>query len=259
MTTVVGVLLGIAVVLFVRSAWSGVGPAHRVVQYAYCRIGSLARYQKSDRRYASLEEIMESSGEPWLEAAARRVMPSLSGWFMPFPTDKGGFHDYLPLYRSLLEPYRDRKGACLLEVGVHKGGSLALWREYFAESARVFGIDVNRGVQSFPLDGGIKVLILDSRDAAVVARALRGLTFDVIIDDGLHHPEAQRRTFEALRPFLKPEGVYVVEDVYSLRPDHFLSHGDEVVVYPDRSGQSLVVVRPPACEAGRPVGHVAEL
>lgn len=252
MNTLTGVLLAVLPGLFVASAWRGEGFAHRIAQSIWCRIGSLANYRKTGERHASLTAIVNRADRSVFEHAVSRLVPALSGWFSPFPTDKGEFHDYLRLYEIVLLPYRDRPDVRVLEVGVNKGGSLALWREYFSERAAIFGIDVNPGVQTFPSDAGIKVVILDSRDSAAVAGAFRGLEFDVIIDDGLHDPGAQRHTFDALRPLLKPSGVYVIEDVYAFDAAGFHSHGDAIRIYPERNGQSLVVVRPPACDAGEP-------
>ena len=37
----------------------------------------------------------------------------------------------------------------VLEIGVKDGGSLALWRQYFGESARIFGADLFEGAAVF--------------------------------------------------------------------------------------------------------------
>ena len=244
------ILIGLVVAgvaLFVRSAWMGSGWPNRVVHYVYNHMGSLDAYQKSGRRHASAVGLVAEEGEPALAGLVRRIAPSQVGWLSRrFPTDKGSYHDYLRLYDALFEPYREVTGLRLLEVGVKKGGSLVLWRELFAESAFVYGIEVNPDAPRFPHDAHIKVLILDSRDQARVRGALGDLRFDIIIDDGLHTPEAQWSTFANLRPCLAPTGVYVIEDVYSIEPDRYREHGDDVKAYPDPSGQQLVVVAPPA-------------
>lgn len=252
MSTAIWIVPAVLLAVFLRLAWRGEGFAHRVAQTIWVRIASLTEYRKSGVQHASLTAIVDAAGESRLERFLHRFVPVLAGWFSPFPTDKGGFHDYLRLYDVLLAPYRDRRGVRVLEVGVHKGGSLALWREYFSDDATIFGIDVNPGVQTFPNDSGITVVILDSRDRAAVTAALSGLAFDIIIDDGLHHPSAQQKTFDALRPLLEPHGVYIIEDVYAFDAAAFASHGDAIRRYPDRSGQQLVVLRPRACEAGDP-------
>jgi hypothetical protein len=231
--------------LFVRSADSGTGWAYRFVQRIYYRFGSLEGYQKSGRTYASAREALASGGAPVLRGLLERVAPSQVGWFSArFPTDKGHYHDYVSHYDVLFAPYRERGGAWLLEVGVKKGGSLVLWRELFDERSFIYGMDVNPDVPLFTRDGHVKVLVLDSTDAVQVGRALRGLRFDVIIDDGLHTPEAQLGTFRALLPFLAPDGVYVIEDVYSIDLEPYRESGLGITVHEDPSGQQLVVLYP---------------
>lgn len=247
---IVGV--AVAAVLFYRSAETGEGWASRVVQLVYYRIGSLESYRKSGRVHESAEAVLRASGEPALRPLVERIAPSQVGWFSRrLPTDKGTYHGYLPIYDAVLAPYREVPGLRVLEVGVKKGGSLVLWRELFDESAFIYGIDVNPDVPRFSRDAHMKVLVLDSRDEEAVRAALRGLELDVIIDDGHHHPESQHRTWLALRPHLAPTGVYVIEDVYELEPERYADGGFELVVHPDRSGQSLVVLYPPASRAGR--------
>lgn len=238
--------------LFIRSADSGTGWAYRVVQRLYYRFGSLDGYQKSGRTFASAREVIASGGEPVLGSVLRRVAPSQVGWFSArFPTDKGHYHDYVGHYDQLLAPYRERGGTWLLEVGVKKGGSLVLWRELLDERSFVYGIDVNPDVPTFTRDGHVKVLVLDSRDAGQVDAALRGLRFDVVIDDGLHTPEAQLQTFRALRPFLASDGVYVIEDVYAIDLAPYRDAGLGITVHEDPSGQQLVVLYPPESLARR--------
>ncbi len=40
--------------------------------------------------------------------------------------------------------------------------------------------------------------------------------FDIIIDDARHTPEANALTFKSIIPFLKPNGIYYIEDVWPL-------------------------------------------
>lgn len=232
--------------LFVRAADSGAGWSYRVVQYVYYRFASLETYQKTGMRFDGAAAAIATAGQPRLGALVGKVAPSQVGWFSSrFPTDKGSYHDYLTTYDALFAPYRERPGIWILEVGVKKGGSLVLWREVFDESAFVYGIDINPDVPTFARDGHMKVLILDSRERPMVDAALRGLQFDIIIDDGLHEPEAQRQTYVALHRYLRPTGVYVIEDVYEIDANRYAVDGVDVATYPDKSGQSLVVLAPP--------------
>lgn len=250
-------IIALLVSAFARSAASGVGYAYRVTQYLYYSFRSLNSYQKGNHEGQSLLELLDAQPPSVIDSVIGRIFPGQKGWFATrFPTDKGTLHNYVGYYDALFSPYRTQGDLRLLEVGVKKGGSLVLWREYFPHSALIFGIDVHRGAPQFPRDAHLKTLALDSRDRDEVANALRGLRFDIIIDDGLHHPTAQQDTYASLRPFLKPSGVYVIEDVYSFRKDDYAGLGDDVLIIPDKSGQSLVILRPADSLAPRlTVGH----
>jgi len=55
-----------------------------------------------------------------------------------YDSDKIG-SSYLERYDQILEPWIEEK-IVLLELGVHKGGSLLLWRDYFPRGT-IVGID----------------------------------------------------------------------------------------------------------------------
>lgn len=53
------------------------------------------------------------------------------------PTDKGTCHNYIEIYNKELDK-KDK--VVLLEIGIHHGGSLVLWDEWF-NNAEIYGID----------------------------------------------------------------------------------------------------------------------
>ena len=55
------------------------------------------------------------------------------------PTDKGTTHSYNTKYDVLFAPYQ-LSATAVLEIGVKKGGSIMLWREYFAASTYIYGV-----------------------------------------------------------------------------------------------------------------------
>lgn len=133
-------------------------------------------------------------------------------------TDKDILHSYGPFYDGLFAPFKDRP-VRLLEVGVHRGASVRLWRDYFPRG-EVVGVDrdlslVERGVAG----ERVKLIEMD----AYAAGAAGGLgEFDVIIDDGSHAIDAQIAVIEMYLPLLRPRGVMVIEDV--AEPDVGASH-----------------------------------
>ena len=242
---VVGVAVAIGAIIF-RAATTADGFSHRLIQFFFLRFGSLEDYTKGPATDLSLTALVADQD---LAPAARmlaRIIPSQAAWLgRRFPTDKGGWHDYLPAYDSIFASYRDQPALKVLEIGVKKGGSIALWREYFAADAFIYGIDVLPIVPTFRRDAHIKILVLDSRDRAALDTAFADLQFDIIVDDGLHDPDSQMQTFECLRHRLKPEGVYLIEDVYDLRTAQYEALGYRCAVLPDPSGQYLQAVLPP--------------
>jgi hypothetical protein len=127
-----------------------------------------------------------------------------------FDSDKGG--EYFTLYQQHLEPIR-HQAIDLLEVGIHKGGSLQLWAEYMPE-ARIHGVDLR--LPDIPAHPRIHMEVADqsSKEQLGAAMARWGVrAFDVIVDDASHFGRMSARTFDILfRDHLKPGGVYFVED-----------------------------------------------
>lgn len=137
-----------------------------------------------------------------------------------YGTDKLGF--YTPIYDLLLSGRRDRVFR-VLEVGIgtpeamkhvpgyRPGASLCMWRDYFP-NAYICGLDVQVPVR-WEDSERLTVIRGDSRDPDIVPALLSGGRFDLIVDDGSHEPEDQRKTFENLSPLLVQGGLYIVEDV----------------------------------------------
>jgi len=105
------------------------------------------------------------------------------------------------------------------------GASLRAWNEYFINS-RIYGADVQPDTQ-FEEDR-IKTLLCDSTNPIVVNETMNKLNikFDIIIDDGWHWDEAQKKTLVNFFPYLNDGGLYVIEDIY---PDSSLS-GDPFMI-----------------------------
>lgn len=123
----------------------------------------------------------------------------------------------------------------LIEVGVKKGGSMILFREFFRRHMTIMGADIDPAIATFPRESGIKTMIFDSTNPDEVNAALGPVVnrdsynddddtnkFAVIIDDGCHRLLCIRATFESFWPRLHPKGVYIVEDfpAYYQNPEY---------------------------------------
>ncbi|MFQ6547039.1 tetratricopeptide repeat protein [Aestuariibius sp. 2305UL40-4] len=134
-----------------------------------------------------------------------------------YGTDKFGYHDYTPVYFRLLNERREAP-LKFLEIGVggygdaDRGGeSLMSWRDFFPKG-EIVGIDI----QKKTLDLGERVTVLQGSqvDADFLSETVREHgPFDIILDDGSHRNEHVIESFKILWPDLKPDGIYIVEDL----------------------------------------------
>lgn len=128
-----------------------------------------------------------------------------------YNTDKS--QQYLATYEEFFKPLIDKK-IYLLELGVDKGGSLLLWRDYF-KKATIVGLDI-KPVHIRDTTGRIFVYQGQQEDTALLDRIAQERTskgFDVIIDDCSHIGEFTRISFWHLfNNHLKSGGLYAIED-----------------------------------------------
>lgn len=111
----------------------------------------------------------------------------------------------------------------ILEVGIYKGISAQCWLDFFP-NAQVYGIDIFERFKPFDIevlnDPRMHYINYDSTSPRIVEAIKHywgeDIKFDFIIDDGLHTPNANRKTFLNLIDFLKEDGVYFIEDVFPL-------------------------------------------
>lgn len=102
----------------------------------------------------------------------------------------------------------------LLELGIFRGGSLLLWRDFF-QYGHIVGLDLNHVAIDDPT-GRISVYQGDQRDLRLLDRIATECApdgFDIIIDDASHIAEFTKISFWHLFDnYLKPGGHYVIED-----------------------------------------------
>jgi len=165
--------------------------------------------------------IASFASSPEVQAAALE----LKLLFDKHGSDKASRHDYHHLYAAILT---DRNAALdLLEIGLGTnysdvvshmdsfgtpGASLRAFKE-FLPNARIYGADIDRRILFE--EPGIKTFFVDqthpeSFDALATAV---GCKFDVIIDDGLHAPNANIASLIFACKFLRAGGWFVAEDI----------------------------------------------
>lgn len=123
-------------------------------------------------------------------------------------TDKGTVHSYLDTYEELFSNRRDSKD--ILEIGIYKGGSLKLWKDYFTESENIIGMDIDDGNVKRKYLDGIQINICD---AYLKENVPTDKKFDIIIDDGPHTFVSAIKFLFYYIPLLKDDGIAVIEDI----------------------------------------------
>lgn len=121
---------------------------------------------------------------------------------------------YAGVYDRVLGPWMGQK-VNFLEIGVFKGGSLRMWRDFFAPRSKMTFIDYDPACKALEIPG-TDIRIGDQSDVAFLTQtAAECGPFDVIVDDGSHMCDHQIISFQTLWRHLKDGGLYVVEDTHS--------------------------------------------
>lgn len=103
----------------------------------------------------------------------------------------------------------------MLEIGVYKGGSLQMWRDYFGDNATIVGVDIDGNCKQYE-ENHIHVCIGSQNDAGFLENIAEQYgPFDIVLDDGSHFMQHQITAFEVLFPKLREGGVYMCEDTHT--------------------------------------------
>jgi hypothetical protein len=154
------------------------------------------------------------------------------------------WHHYFDIYTRYFERYRDRP-ITMLEIGVFRGGSLRMWKEYFHPDSTIVGIDIDESCQAHEIEEqNVFVRIGSQADPAFLAKVNGEFgPFDIILDDGSHKTHHQIASFGALfRQALKDGGCYMVEDVHT---NYWIKHVDSPETFIDLSKQMVDMLHEP--------------
>lgn len=144
-------------------------------------------------------------------------LDDLEAFARQFNTDKqAGQNEYLALYLEYFQRQGIERSAPLeiLEIGTNKGSSLRTWAEYFP-NATVHGVDITRQYEIAELLDHPRIIthIVNAGNGEDLESAVLDRDFDIIIDDGSHEQTDQQVALGVLFYYLKPGGLYVVEDL----------------------------------------------
>ena len=141
---------------------------------------------------------------------------------------------YFPAYERHFSPWRGRS-LTFLEIGVARGGSLAMWRRYFGPLAKIVGIDIDPKCRARE-DDGVAVRIGDQADTGFLDTIIEEFGVpDIVLDDGSHQMRHIQASFDHLYPKIPKNGVYMVEDLHTAYWQDFGGGVDEEASFINRA------------------------
>ena len=151
----------------------------------------------------------------------------LSSKFNLHKSDKSTTHNYHLIYASLFKEKVKVKGLLEIGLGTHDGNiashmskhehqpgaSLMAFRDFFS-TAMIYGADIDKKILF--KKQRIQTYYVDQTDLSSfenLSKNLKNKKIDLIIDDGLHAPNANITTLIFALSILKKGGWFVVEDI----------------------------------------------
>lgn len=121
---------------------------------------------------------------------------------------------YFEIYDRHFSKYRG-KDITIVEIGIFKGGSLQMWKDYFGDKCKIIGVDIDPRCKQFE-EEQIEVMIGSQEDPIFLEELKRKVPkIDILIDDGGHTMNQQIVTFESLFSHISEDGVYLCEDLHT--------------------------------------------
>jgi hypothetical protein len=144
---------------------------------------------------------------------------------MEFHTDKAYDHKFCDFYDYHLSSIRNND-LKILEIGIWKGESLRMWKEYFP-NAQIFGIDIMQS--ALFSEDRIQTFILDQGDENLLKqfKSQHG-PFDIVIDDGSHFTHHQFISWDVF----SDTPIFIWEDLHTSRMPHYMTVKNEFDHYP---------------------------
>jgi hypothetical protein len=127
-------------------------------------------------------------------------------------SDKGTVHDYIVGYYSKEFSDKRNEKIKLMEIGVHRGPSIVLWKYWFIDS-EIVGVD-NEDI--YDCERIYDKLIIDDAYTDQFINSFSDGYFDYIIDDGPHTLESQIISATKWIHKIKPGGKLIIEDIQSI-------------------------------------------
>jgi hypothetical protein len=140
---------------------------------------------------------------------------------MKSKSDKGTTHDYISAYYNGEFTEKRFENLKILEIGIHTGLSLKLWKDWFINS-NIIAIDPCKEVEILKeiLDEVNELknvnIIVDDAYSQNTLNMFEDESIDYIIDDGPHTLDSQLYSLRNWYKKIKSGGKLIIEDIQSL-------------------------------------------
>ena len=137
-------------------------------------------------------------------------------------SDKGTTHQYIySFYSNEFTPKRNNE-LTIVEIGVNKGDSMILFRDWFVNS-KIFGIDnkmemTTEYVNKVDAIEGISIIYKDAYNGET-CNLFEDESIDYLIDDGPHSTESQIKCVQQWFSKIKKGGKLIIEDIQNFDRD----------------------------------------
>ncbi len=127
---------------------------------------------------------------------------------------------YTPYYDVLFRHLKNQN-INFAEIGIENNASTKMWRKYFSK-AKIYGFEYEEMKIKKAKKHGLKNTIYKKIDVTKQENIKKAFSkinkkFDIIIDDSTHFFEHQLNVIKNVYPFIKKNGILVIEDVFKNR------------------------------------------
>jgi hypothetical protein len=128
-----------------------------------------------------------------------------------YPSDKSFWHGFDEFYEKYFE---NRTFNNIAEIGAAGGASIRWLLERFPNS-HIYGADIIGRTNKCPVDDRYKLFQIDQSNVEQLKYFLTQASYDLIIEDGSHHPAHQILSLIEGIKVLVPKGIYILEDIHT--------------------------------------------
>jgi hypothetical protein len=133
-------------------------------------------------------------------------------------SDKHYWHGYSEMYEEIFSLIASPSS--ILEFGVFHGASIRFLNQRFPE-AKILGLDILPVQTDWPVGHNISYGKINQADFQGLCEYFQVLNefFNLVIEDGSHHPVHQVNSLVSVLPQMKPGSIYVVEDIHTSKQE----------------------------------------